>query len=48
MVVSVADFDAIDLFIAAHALDLSVAEAAMRVPSLTLARMLVDVNVPQT
>ncbi len=41
------DFDAIDLFIAAHALDLSVAKAAMLVPSLTLARMLTDVNVPQ-
>ena len=41
------DFDAIDLFIAAHALDLSVAEAAMAVPSLTLARMLIDINVPQ-
>jgi propanediol dehydratase large subunit len=41
------EFDAIDLFIAAHALDRSVAEAAMLVPSLTLARMLTDVNVPQ-
>ncbi len=41
------DFDAIDLFIAAHALDLSVAKAAMLVPSITLARMLTDVNVPQ-
>jgi propanediol dehydratase large subunit len=41
-----ADFDMIDRFIAAHALDLAVAEEAMATPSQTLARMLVDINVP--
>jgi propanediol dehydratase large subunit len=40
-----ADFDAIDLFIAEHGLDLSVAEEAMRTPSQQIARMLVDINV---
>lgn len=42
-----ADFDALDYFIADHALDLSVAEKAMDMPSLQIARMLVDVNVPR-
>jgi len=42
-----ADFDALDLFIAAHGLDLDVAEAAMATPSLSIARMLADVNVPR-
>ncbi|RIK57493.1 MAG: hypothetical protein DCC57_01895, partial [Chloroflexi bacterium] len=41
-----ADFDALDLFIAAHALDLDAAEEAMATPSQTLARMLADINVP--
>lgn len=40
-----ADFDALDLFIAAHALDLDAAEEAMATPSQTLARMLADINV---
>jgi len=42
-----ADFDTLDLFIAEHALDLSVAEEAMATPSQELARMLVDINVSQ-
>ena len=42
-----ADFDALDLFIADQALDLSVAEEAMATPSHQIARMLVDINVPQ-
>lgn len=41
-----ADFDAIDLFIAEHGLDLEAAAEAMSTPSLTLARMLADINVP--
>lgn len=42
-----ADFDALDIFIADHALDLAVAEEAMATPSLQIARMLADINVPQ-
>jgi propanediol dehydratase large subunit len=42
-----AEFDLIDQFIARHALSLSVAERAMGTPSLEIARMLVDVNVPR-
>src|SRR5581483_944622 len=42
-----ADFDILDLFIADHGLDLSAAEAAMATPSLQLARMLADINVPR-
>ena len=42
-----ADFDIIDMFIARHHLDLAVAEAAMRMDSLAVARMLVDINVPR-
>ncbi|MBE7471435.1 MAG: propanediol dehydratase [Anaerolineae bacterium] len=42
-----ADFDAIDHFIAEHGLDLAVAEEAMVTPSAQLARLLVDINVPQ-
>ncbi|MGE4251656.1 MAG: propanediol/glycerol family dehydratase large subunit [Parvibaculaceae bacterium] len=42
-----ADFDIIDMFIARHHLDLAVAETAMRMDSLRLARMLVDINVPR-
>ena len=41
------DFDAIDLFIASHSLDVDVAEEAMSMPSQELARMLVDINVPR-
>jgi propanediol dehydratase large subunit len=40
-----ADFDALDLFIAAHSLNLAVTEEAMAAPSSQIARMLVDVNV---
>lgn len=43
-----ADFDAINLFIAEHSLNLAVAEAAMATPSRDIARMLVDINVPQS
>jgi propanediol dehydratase large subunit len=42
-----AAFDALDLFIADHALDLTVAEEAMATPSQRLARMLVDISVSQ-
>ncbi len=42
-----ADFDALDFFIAAHGLDLSVAEEAMATPSLSLARLLVDIQTPR-
>jgi propanediol dehydratase large subunit len=42
-----AEFDALDLFIAEHALDLDVAEEAMAAPSREIARMLVDINVSQ-
>lgn len=41
-----ADFDAIDLFIADHSLDLEAAPEAMSTPSQKLAHMLVDINVP--
>ncbi len=41
-----ADFDAIDIFIADHSLDLEAAPEAMALPSQTLAHMLVDINVP--
>lgn len=40
------DFDTLDAFIADHALDVAVAEQAMAIPALTLARMIVDINVP--
>ncbi len=42
-----ADFDALDLFIVSHALDLDVAGAAMEIPSKEYARMLADINVPR-
>lgn len=42
-----AQFDTLDLFIADHGLDLAVAEQTMATPSLELARMLVDINVPR-
>jgi propanediol dehydratase large subunit len=41
------DFDIIDQFIVGHALDLDVAPTAMSTPSLEIARMLVDINVPR-
>ena len=45
--VAARDFDMIDTFIARYHLDLEVAEEAMAMPSATLARMLVDINVPR-
>ncbi|MCC7360700.1 MAG: propanediol/glycerol family dehydratase large subunit [Anaerolineales bacterium] len=42
-----ADFDALDLFIAAHGLDLTSAEQAMALPSLAFARKLVDLDTPR-
>ena len=42
-----ADFDALDRFIVAHALDLDIAERAMALPSREYARMLADINVPR-
>lgn len=42
-----AEFDALDTFIADHALDLNVAAEAMATPSLPIARMLADINVPR-
>ncbi len=42
-----AEFDAIDLFIVSHALNLEVAEEAMAMPSQQIARMLADINVPR-
>lgn len=41
------DFDLLDFFIADHALDLEAAEEVMAIPSLELARWLVDINVPR-
>jgi propanediol dehydratase large subunit len=38
-------FDAIDLFIAEHAIDATMADTAMSTPSEQIARMLVDINV---
>ena len=40
------DFDLLDLFIADRALDLDAAAEAMATPSIQIAKMLVDVNVP--
>ncbi|HEX2808564.1 MAG TPA: propanediol/glycerol family dehydratase large subunit, partial [Kineosporiaceae bacterium] len=42
-----ADFDVLDAFIAAHGIDLSVADEAMGLPDVQLARMLVDPAVPR-
>lgn len=42
------DFDMIDIFIARYHLDPQVAIEAMAIPSLEIARMLVDMNVPRT
>ena len=39
------EFDFEDTFIADHAIDLSVAEEVMAMNSLTIARMMVDINV---
>lgn len=41
------EFDLIDHFIARHALNLDVAERAMKTPSREIAHMLVDINVPR-
>lgn len=41
------DFDIIDAFIVKHHLDVAIAEEAMAMDSATLARMLVDMNVPR-
>ncbi|WP_214316970.1 propanediol/glycerol family dehydratase large subunit [Nonomuraea sediminis] len=41
------DFDSIDAFIAAHGLDLAVAEEAMALSDVELARMMVDPSVPR-
>jgi propanediol dehydratase large subunit len=43
-----ADFDIIDMFIARYHLDLAIAEEAMQTDSATVARMLVDINVPRS
>lgn len=40
-------FDMIDLFIARHHLDLKMVDEAMATPSISVARMLVDMNVPR-
>jgi len=40
-------FDMIDLFIARYHLDPAIAQEAMAIPSIELARMLVDMNVPR-
>jgi len=40
-------FDLIDHFIAAHSIDVDIAESAMNTPSLDIARMLVDIHVPR-
>lgn len=41
------DFDMIDTWIANHTIDVNVAEEAMNLDSLEIARMLVDINVPR-
>ncbi len=45
--VAAADFDMIDYFIARHHIDPEVARDAMAMPSLEIARKLVDMNVPR-
>lgn len=42
-----ADFDSLDRFIADYGIDASCAEAVMEKPSIEVARMLVDINVPR-
>jgi len=46
--VAEADFDTIDAFIAAHGLDLAVAEEAMALPDVEIARSMVDFAVPRS
>ena len=46
--VEVRDFDMIDVFIARYHIDPEIAPEAMAMPSLEVARMLVDMNVPRT
>lgn len=41
------EFDSIDLFIADYGISLEHAETAMKIDTLTIARMLVDVNIPR-
>jgi len=41
------DFDILDRFIALHAIDVEIADHAMAQDPLTVARMLVDINVPR-
>ncbi|MFV0476016.1 MAG: propanediol/glycerol family dehydratase large subunit [Pikeienuella sp.] len=41
------DFDTIDRYVANHAIDRAVAEEAMAIPSLELARRLVDISTPR-
>ena len=42
------EFDMIDIWIADHCIDTTVAEEAMAIDSLEIARMLVDISVPRT
>jgi propanediol dehydratase large subunit len=42
------DFDFIDRFIADYALDIEKAEEVIKIPSVELAKMLVDINVPRS
>jgi len=42
-----ADFDALDIWIADHAINIAVAEEAMAMPAEQIAHMLVDINIPQ-
>ena len=42
------DFDLIDCFIANHSINLEQAERAMATPSVDIARMLVDINIPRS
>ncbi|MET0408562.1 MAG: propanediol/glycerol family dehydratase large subunit, partial [Hyphomicrobium sp.] len=46
--IAVRDFDMIDIFISKYHLDPEIADEAMAMPSLEVARMLVDMNVPRT
>lgn len=41
------EFDSLDFFIADYGIDRAYAREAMKIPSLEIARMLVDINVPQ-
>lgn len=42
------DFDLVERFIAGHAIDVDVAPRAMATPSVEIARMIVDINVPRS